>query len=309
VRNLSVDERPDWRKSLLGQPLEGDELVRFIYMDEAGTSAKEPVSVVVGLVVHGDTQLNHTAQLIHEARQAIPDKYRENFISHAKSVWSDKKYRDVWSQEDRTAFLCRMMSIPYHARLAIAYAAVKRNGPPRFGNINGVRKFEGDHMTAFGLCLAMADFHMRKHCPSENAVVVAEDVTEMRSHLRTSVNYFKNNPFDTSLLPEKYRMFGTEPILAEDRILTITKIIDNVHFSAKNEALLLQVADACAFGIRKFFTGDKMAEVFSQAIHGRPEATNTLKFFEGLEYNIAMGVLFKNPLPVLFSYSISPQSS
>ena len=41
-----------------GAPLVGDRLVRLVYMDEAGISQHEPITVVCGVIVHGDNQLN-----------------------------------------------------------------------------------------------------------------------------------------------------------------------------------------------------------------------------------------------------------
>lgn len=46
--------------------------MRFIYMDEAGTSAHEPVTVVVGVIIHADTQWVSAADLIRYHFQAIP---------------------------------------------------------------------------------------------------------------------------------------------------------------------------------------------------------------------------------------------
>ena len=49
-------------KSLSGHPLEGNRLVRFIYVDEAGISKHEPIAVVTGVIVHADTQWRPVAE-------------------------------------------------------------------------------------------------------------------------------------------------------------------------------------------------------------------------------------------------------
>ncbi len=43
--------------SLSGDPLAGNKLVRFAFIDEAGTSKYDPYAVVAGVVVHGDDEL------------------------------------------------------------------------------------------------------------------------------------------------------------------------------------------------------------------------------------------------------------
>lgn len=59
------------RKHHLG-PLDGTALVRFIYTDEAGTSANEPVTVVVALVVDADTQWMPAFQRISALLERVP---------------------------------------------------------------------------------------------------------------------------------------------------------------------------------------------------------------------------------------------
>jgi hypothetical protein len=68
--------------------------VRFIYTDEAGTSAKEPVTVVIGLVVNPDTQLLPATSEVDKIFATVPPQCRKTFEFHATSIWGNKKYRD-----------------------------------------------------------------------------------------------------------------------------------------------------------------------------------------------------------------------
>jgi hypothetical protein len=94
--------------ALFGGPLTGDAPLRFIYTDEAGTSSREPVVVMVGLIVHADVQLRPAEQLVQQLHATVPEKFRDGFISHATAVWGNKKYRPEWGREERLEFLCRM---------------------------------------------------------------------------------------------------------------------------------------------------------------------------------------------------------
>ena len=47
--------------------------------------------------------------------------------------------------------------------------------------------------------------------------------------------------------------------------LPISKIVDTVHFASKNEAILLQIADVCAFIVRCFLEKKPHAEDFLNA--------------------------------------------
>ena len=101
--------------------------MRFVYTDEAGISAKEPVTVVVGLVVHADKEWMRATDLVSEALTKVPEKFRENFTFHATAVWGSHKYRPDWTFEDRLALLRRMMSIPNEVGCAIAFKESRRD--------------------------------------------------------------------------------------------------------------------------------------------------------------------------------------
>lgn len=89
-------------------------LVRFVYLDEAGTSAKEPVTVVAGIIVHADTQWRPAeADVNRIVKDMVPERYKENFVFHATEIWGSRKFRDGWDRNDRTAFLKEMMSVPH----------------------------------------------------------------------------------------------------------------------------------------------------------------------------------------------------
>jgi hypothetical protein len=80
--------------SLSGHRLAGDAPVRFIYTDEAGISASEPVTVVAALIVHADTQWHKAANLINALLGYVPKRYQEGFVFHATSIWGNPNLRE-----------------------------------------------------------------------------------------------------------------------------------------------------------------------------------------------------------------------
>ena len=64
-----------------GGKLAGHQLVRFVFLDEAGISKHEPYAVVAGVMVHGDTQVipleEHLNALI---QKHIPEENRDGFV-------------------------------------------------------------------------------------------------------------------------------------------------------------------------------------------------------------------------------------
>ena len=53
--------------------------MRFIHVDEAGTSEHEPVTVVVGLIVDADKQLMIAEAAIEELLLSVPKEFRRKF--------------------------------------------------------------------------------------------------------------------------------------------------------------------------------------------------------------------------------------
>jgi hypothetical protein len=225
--------------------------VRFIYVDEAGIAADEPITVVVGLVVHADTQWLPVARLVRELLATkVPEHYQDNFIFHASSIWGNKKFRDRWEYEERLAFLHRMMSIPYENGLGICYGAARRDAAPLTANPLNWPKEKLDHMISFGSCIAAGSKMIRESANfDEIATVVAEDIPEMRERLKIAADTFKQKGF--AGLQDAFR---------------ITNVVDVVHFAKKYEAPILQLADACAFGIRRFLSDESQGEEFLQSI-------------------------------------------
>jgi hypothetical protein len=254
-------------KALLGGPLEGSALVRFIYVDEAGIAAHEPVTVVVGLIIHTDTQWLPAEKLIKEAIATVPEKIRnrDGFVFHAAQIWGDNKLRDGWSPEDRTKFICRMMSIPVTAGLGIAFAAVRRDSRLLMTVLPKFTKEKMDHLTAFGLCIGTADRHIRQH-PTELAAVVAENSPKMQSPLRQFVGALTQRPFEIGKYFSERKTFG--PSADGENAIQVTRVIDTIHFVEKRESTMLQIADACAFGLRRYFSGQSMGAEFAKAIAG-----------------------------------------
>jgi hypothetical protein len=245
--------------------------MRFIYTDEAGTAANEPVTVVVSLIVNADTQWGPTVARVFEALKTVPEKFQRGFIFHATSVWADRKYRPDWSMNDRLAFLKRMMSIPRESGLPIA-GLFYRDGviDPRFHlAVLKMTREQYQHAHAFGSCMASADEYINTFAaPNEVPAIVAEDIPEMRSklkeataRLRTGVVTLKNTRVTQQI---KGDVVTGQRMVA----MQIRRVIDDVHFAPKESAMILWLADAVAFGLRRYNANQSFGLDFAKAIIG-----------------------------------------
>jgi Protein of unknown function (DUF3800) len=250
----------------------GDEAVRFVYMDEAGTSAVEPVTIVVGLIVNADKQIMFAEDAITEAMGAVPEEFKKGFIFHAKNIWGDQIYRERWSMADRLGLLRTMMGLPRKLEIPIAFAMQRRElqyAKEMYEEFS-LTLPQWQHIMAFQACVSKADKYIRKHAGArEIGSIVAEDVPEMRRFLKLAPGILRDNP--TVLHPDMVTPTPEERRLGyvkQELDFRVTRIRRAVHFVEKQDDPLLQLADAVAFGFRRFFSNQEFGEDFVEKILG-----------------------------------------
>jgi hypothetical protein len=170
-------------------------------MDEAGISAPEPVTIVVALIVHADTQWFPVMQQMANRFATIPSQYRKGFDFHAKNVTAHNKYPE-WPEPDRRYFLKCMMSLPWHFNILIAIGAVKR-GANDWSEWPDKKMAQHviDHSWAFALCMAQVARYLREHCVGEMGQVIAEHMDhKMHTLMRKVVDSMRMNPLPINML-------------------------------------------------------------------------------------------------------------
>lgn len=247
--------------------------MRLIFVDEAGTSAKEPVTVVVGVIANADKHVMAADGLVREMLGAVPPHLQDGFVFSAKDVFSSPRYKETWSPTDRLRLLLNMMTVPRRLGMSICLSAVWRDAPKE-GGVTRPRPEQFQHFMAFANCIAVADANIRKHAAwNEVAMVIAEDHQEMRRRLRDTPSMWRDRSLH--LLPSQFRRIPADKAagyLTQSGEFRVTRIRGPVHFVKKGEDLLVQVADACAFGFRRNLAGEELGDQFVNAICGRPDA-------------------------------------
>lgn len=256
--------------AFFGGPLLGDKPVRFIFVDEAGTSAKEAVTVVVGLIAGADEHVMTAEALVDEVLDTVPLETKKNFVFHATEVFGSIKYRDGWSLTERLEFLKQMMRIPFRTGMAICVSAHWRGGPHAEEILELMSPAQADHFFAFLNMVGVADRNIQKHArPREVATLVAEDIPEMRKFLKLVPEILSTGRI-------RFRPESLRPTIKDEEagymqqsgLMRVSRIRKSIHFVEKPDDPLVQVADACAFGLRRFFAKQKFGEDFAQAIVG-----------------------------------------
>lgn len=246
--------------------------MRFVFVDEAGTSANEPVTVVVGIVADADNHVMNGEALVHEILGGVPPKHRKGFVFHATQVFGDKKYQDGWSMTDRLHLLKSMMMVPQRVGMAVSIGVVWRSSGQFAELAKEIRISESqyDHLMAFMYCISAADSGIQNNAgPREVASIVAEDERDMRRVLKLVPRLLRDSPMHLS--PEMMRETERDKAAGystQTGGIRVTRIRNSVNFVEKHEDPLVQVADACAYGFRRYFAGEKFGSDFVDAILG-----------------------------------------
>lgn len=244
-----------------GSHLTGASPVYYVYSDEAGTSRPEPVTVVVGVVIHAD---KHWAAALAALNSAVgnhvPEPLREGFFFHAKDIWSGyRKYDEVWPREARANFIGEVAAIPRKLKMALSLGKVRRDYQFPL-EIKQIKQEDIHHCIAFSGCMGRANKYVRDWGdPNEVATVVAEDIPKKRRLLKKTFRTPSDVPLtaENLILTDKDRRNGR---IMQTNAGPIDRIIDTIHFVEKSEAPLLQIADACAFSFRRYFAEQDYGE-------------------------------------------------
>jgi hypothetical protein len=231
--------------------------VRLIYVDEAGISniAQEPFLVVAGVLVDADKQFKSVeAHLDGLVEKYIPKDRRDGFAFHAMELFHGTRRfdRQSWSFEKRLEILDELASIPKKFDLPICFGITDRASVPM--NISEPASpplLEGiAHAHAFFKCAVQAEIMMRGTANFEVGMIIAEDRDRVRAMLKMSHALMRGR------VPDEYKTaVDFESIRAGllAKLIPFERIVETVHFAQKVESSLLQVADICAFAIKRDF--------------------------------------------------------
>lgn len=225
-----------------GHPLIGDRLMRLVYMDEAGTSEKEPVAVVAGIIVNADQEMRQVEEaLAGLSAKYIPPEYRYSVAFHATDIFSGTGYfsRDRWPLPVRLNILREIAGLVPMFGLSVSIGFCMKDGA-----LDNTQKHTLAYMSSIlGIEQFMRDFSGT----DEIAMVIAEDIPTARRHIKSAHHAF----LDKELGP--LAMLDTE----FKKYLPIRHVKDTVHFAEKSQSSLLQIADTYAFIVRRYMAARK----------------------------------------------------
>ncbi len=218
--------------------------MRIAYLDEAGISnpVQEPYLVVAGIIIDGDKHWRPLEEHFRAlAERYLPDDPAPLF--HAKDIFhgTGKFSRDEWPRERRWHLLSELAEIPRKYDLPVVFGF---NNRQRHGD--EVRKVAPQapestvqritHADAFIKAAMCVEGWMRRVTRNETVIVIAEDTPKIKKLLKSVHAGYSDR---VAKVPENKKAFQS------------AHIIETVYFAEKSESMPLQVADACAFIIKR----------------------------------------------------------
>jgi hypothetical protein len=235
-------------RSLSGHPLDGERIVRLVYVDEAGIGKpqEEPFLIVGAVIVHADKSLIEVERHLDKiVKRYIPEEHWANFVFHATHLfnWGGKvftKNSPAWPLSKRLEIANELAAVPKKFRLPLTVGLCERGKFPstpdaRARNLSVAQETIAAHATTFAACAAKVEHWMRRHTNGEVCLLVVEDNDQARRYMREFQQHFQRqeNPSFLSGEAKKYFPFR--------------RIKEDPLFQAKRPSSVLQLADFWAY--------------------------------------------------------------
>lgn len=255
-----------------GGPLEGIYLARFVYLDESGIAnpAQEPWVVVGGIIVEPDRHWMALEERLRDlADEYAPPEHREGFVFHAMELWSGGKIlkRGTYPQERRWEALRKICALPKEFGVPVVKGQVHKETYRRIVNehLSGKQLTEEAQIAAFTECLTVVEQFMRNEAGETEVAKIAVEYNSQNYRI------FKEQ-HRTLKSPECLRDMNPSALA----VWPLKRIVDSVEPCEKQDTSLLQIADACAFILRKALERHPEAEQyldgFRDQLNGYPPA-------------------------------------
>ena len=227
--------------------------MRLIYLDEAGISnlTQEPLLVVAGVAVDADRQFKQIEAFLDELiEKHVPKEKRDGCVFHAMDIFHGTKRfdRKNWSFEKRLQILDDLAAIPQKFDLPVCYGVTDRPSIPGLlskpASPNLIEIIAHGH--AFFKFLMQMELMLRATAKDEVGMLIAEDRDRVRKALKMAHAMFRGRAPDAYQREWEDVEEGLFKVL-----LPLDRIVETVHFAQKGESSLLQVADICAFAIKR----------------------------------------------------------
>jgi hypothetical protein len=235
----------------------------YAFLDEAGISTREPVSIYAGILAN-EGQLEACRLRLRQVLEAVPPPLRDKPF-HATDIWNKAAFREGWTSKQRFELLNAVMAVPREFDVPILLGMKRRHSTKR--TLPDEVATMVDNVTAFSYAASRIGHFLATYAPAgEKATLVLEDNQELRRRIKKVFASLAADPFivEGQLATRYERAAGITP---SPQALQVAGI-DTLRFSKKGDDTLLSLADACAFAFRRYFGDYSDGVAFIESVLG-----------------------------------------
>jgi hypothetical protein len=229
--------------------------MRLVYVDEAGIGddAKEPLTVVAAVIINGDTQWRTIESDIKDLKSDYSQLDRDTELKANQIFWGQGKFQP-WKREDRVILQKTLLGLIKRHNLSINIGVVDREYLKSLSHIRHVKAQD----FALVMCLHETESWFCKHAPGEVGIVIADE-TDREEVFKHSLQIYREHPIG--------------PVKAK-----FNHLIEPILFADSKETWGIQLADHCAFFMKRFLCQKADSTEFFEII--KPMLTDVQVFEE-----------------------------
>ena len=210
------------------------------------------------------------------ADEYAPPEHRDGFVFHAKELWSGGKVldRDKYQADRRWEALKKICALPGEFDLPVVKGLMHRDSYRQFvdPDLTDKQVTLDAQLAAFTECLTVIEQFMRHEAGEQEVAKIAVE------HNSQNYRLFKEH-HRTLKGPDALK--NMHPVAAI--YWPLRKIVDSVEACEKQDSSLLQIADACAFIMRKKMEGHAKADAYMMGF-----ANNVMGFPPAIHPHVVM---------------------
>ena len=205
--------------------------------------------IVAAVIIDADRQLRSIGKYLSDmADHYIRPEDRLEFVFHATELYSGGKIltREKYPKEVRWCILDELATIPRQFDLPVAFGSVPRAWYEPGGEWHekskkvDIKGVVAAQMLAFTIASVGIEHWMKKAADADEiAQMVMENNPEAQKFIRLTHKILSDPKYQAFLIKED-----------TDRLST-SRTIETIHFEEKSDSSALQVADYCAWAIRR----------------------------------------------------------
>ncbi|QAY77945.1 DUF3800 domain-containing protein [Sphingosinicella sp. BN140058] len=239
--------------------------MRILYLDESGVGSLEhdPVIVVAGVLIHADTQWVAISNLLQDLlRDATPPGMPVPPALHAKDIFHGSGHfpREHWPRATRFQLLDRLADIPARFDIPVVWSSMDRKAFARTSpDLSPAEHLCTSYTVCAVSCFMQTERYMRSlEQNTEVATIIMEQNAELQKRIPDMFDYLKRPPKeDHAELHSGWEDF-----------MPLSRLIDRPACQPKSASNILQLADFCAFAIKRKLQGAKDATKLTHGFAG-----------------------------------------